>query len=273
VDNAPLHALSAGASGGNGVYAYGTGSSFPAQTWNGSNYWVDVVFTPMSITGCTPPPAANGLVAAYGFEEASGATVLDQSGNCNTGTRLGTTRVIGGKFGKALSFNGSSDWITVPDSASLDVTMGLTIEAWVNPATTPSGWSGILYKEAPSGAVYDLMANSGTSSTTGPLAQVSTTGNTWLETSSAPRLTAGTWTHVAASYDGSKGILRLYVDGTLVTSWQSSGTITTSDGVLRIGGHGLWGQYFNGLIDEVRIYNRRLFRSEIQTDMNTAVGP
>lgn len=46
VDNAPLHALASGVSGGNGVYAYGASSAFPNQTWNTFNYWVDVVFQP-----------------------------------------------------------------------------------------------------------------------------------------------------------------------------------------------------------------------------------
>ena len=44
VDNPPLHALTDGVLGGNGVYAYGTSSVFPNQTWNAANYWVDVVF-------------------------------------------------------------------------------------------------------------------------------------------------------------------------------------------------------------------------------------
>jgi hypothetical protein len=43
VDNPPLHALANGVSGGNGVYAYGSSSAFPNQTWNARNYWVDVV--------------------------------------------------------------------------------------------------------------------------------------------------------------------------------------------------------------------------------------
>jgi Domain of unknown function (DUF4082) len=46
VDNAPLHAIQNGVSGGNGVYAYGSASSFPASTYNSTNYWVDVVFAP-----------------------------------------------------------------------------------------------------------------------------------------------------------------------------------------------------------------------------------
>jgi hypothetical protein len=44
VDNGPLHALKDGVSGGNGVYAYGSTSAFPSNTFNSANYWVDVVF-------------------------------------------------------------------------------------------------------------------------------------------------------------------------------------------------------------------------------------
>ena len=51
-----------------------------------------------------------------------------------------------------------------------------------------------------------------------------------------------------------------------------TGAIKTSTGALRIGGNSIWGEYFSGSIDEVRIYNRALSAAEIQTDMNTAVG-
>jgi len=44
-DNAPLHALASGASGGNGVYLYGAGGAMPNQSFNAANYWVDVTFT------------------------------------------------------------------------------------------------------------------------------------------------------------------------------------------------------------------------------------
>ena len=57
VDNPPLHALTNGVSGGNGVYAYGTSSAFPNQTWNAANYWVDVVFQ----AGSPPPPTLTSI--------------------------------------------------------------------------------------------------------------------------------------------------------------------------------------------------------------------
>jgi hypothetical protein len=51
-----------------------------------------------------------------------------------------------------------------------------------------------------------------------------------------------------------------------------TGAITTSTGVLRIGGNSVWGEYFKGLIDEVRMYNRALSAAEVQTDMNRPIG-
>ena len=66
VDNAPLHALANGVSGGNGVYAYGASSVFPNQTWNTSNYWVDVLFQPgaaPTLTSITVTPATSTVMA------------------------------------------------------------------------------------------------------------------------------------------------------------------------------------------------------------------
>jgi hypothetical protein len=66
--------------------------------------------------------------------------------------------------------------------------------------------------------------------------------------------------------------MRLYVNGTQVASMAQTSPVLTSGSPLRIGGNYVWGEYFAGSIDEVRIYNRALTATEIQTDMNTAVG-
>ena len=73
------------------------------------------------------------------------------------------------------------------------------------------------------------------------------------------------------TYDGAT--LRLYVNGVQVSSVARTGSIATSANPLQIGGDSIYGQYFQGLIDEVRVYNRALSQAEIQTDMNTAVSP
>jgi len=77
------------------------------------------------------------------------------------------------------------------------------------------------------------------------------------------------WTHVALTYDGAA--LRLYVNGTQVSTTDLAGPMASSTNPLRIGGNSVWGEYFKGLIDEVRIYNRPLAPSEIQADMGTAI--
>ena len=63
-------------------------------------------------------------MAAYAFDEGSGTTVADVSGNGNTGTIANATWATAGKYGKALSFNGTSSRVTIPDSASLHLTSG-----------------------------------------------------------------------------------------------------------------------------------------------------
>jgi hypothetical protein len=83
-------------------------------------------------------------------------------------------------------------------------------------------------------------------------------------------LALNAWSHLASTYDGST--LRLYVNGVLVSSTAAAGSLAASSGVLRIGGNGVWPEWFAGLIDEVRVYNRALTAGEIQTDTNTAIG-
>src|SRR3954464_13073032 len=101
----------------------------------------------LNVLGTAPAQAANGLVAAYGFNEASGTAVADASGTGNAGTTSGTTWNAAGKFGSALSFNGSSASVTVPNSTSLDLNTGMTLEAWVNPSAAGGPWRTVIFKQ------------------------------------------------------------------------------------------------------------------------------
>ncbi|MBK8508350.1 MAG: PKD domain-containing protein [Candidatus Competibacteraceae bacterium] len=210
--------------------------------------------------------ASNGLVAAYNFEESAGETVIDASGRGNHGVLRGTIRVATGKFGKAASFDGIDDWITVNDSATLDLTTGMTLEAWVYPTETMSGWRSIITKEQPNGfgAAYYLAANSDVNQ---PEAAIYTAQ--WNKLYGGPLVGANQWTHLAGTYDGST--LKLYVNGTQVSSQPRTGGIDVTTGVLRIGGNDYWGEFFKGYIDEVRVYNRALNASEIVKDMSTSI--
>ncbi|HEX5474874.1 MAG TPA: N,N-dimethylformamidase beta subunit family domain-containing protein [Vicinamibacterales bacterium] len=206
-----------------------------------------------------------GLVAAYAFDEGAGTTTADQSGNGNTGTLANTTWTSTGKFGQALAFNGSNAWVTVQDSASLDLTTGMTLEAWVNP-TVQSSWRAALLKETASGLAYALY-----SSNSSRPALYLNTGGSDAGLSGIASLPLNAWSHLAATYDGST--MRLYVNGTQVSSTSKTGAMRTSTNPLRIGGDAPWGEFFAGQIDEVRVYNRALQASEIQADMVTPIAP
>jgi hypothetical protein len=79
----------------------------------------------------------------------------------------------------------------------------------------------------------------------------------------------GAWTHVALTYDGAA--MRLYVNGVLATSRATVGALQTTTSPLWIGGNSPWGEYFQGLIDDVRVYDRALSQADIQTDMGRPV--
>ena len=116
---------------------------------------VGLLFGSVSRMNAQTLPA--GLVAAYGFNEGSGSTTSDASGMSNTGTISGATWTTSGRFGNALSFNGSSNRVNINDANSLDLTTGMTLEAWVYP-TSLSGWRSVILKEQSGGLTYALYA-------------------------------------------------------------------------------------------------------------------
>lgn len=213
------------------------------------------------------------LVAAYGFNENSGTVLNDNSGNNNNGTITGPTWSASGKFGAALSFDGSNDIVDIPDASSLDLTNGMTIEAWVNPSNV-TGYKTILCKEnGTSNLAYTLAANNNTSGAANqrPNSRIRIGSNTRTVTGTS-KLTLNTWMHLACTYDGAT--MRFYQNGVQVSTFATTGNMAVTTNLLRIGGSPALGtQYFAGLIDEVRIYNRALSQAEIQTDMNSPVAP
>jgi hypothetical protein len=219
--------------------------------------------TPVNVTVSNTTQTPPGLVAAYGFNENAGVQVGDASGQGNVGTIAGATWTANGKFGSALSFDGSTSWVTIADAPSLDLTNGMTIEAWVNPASS-AGWQSVVLKETSGGLAYALY---GENNANHPSGYVHTNADMGVNGSAV--LPLNTWTHLALTYDGAT--LRMFMNGTQVGSAAVPGAAVTSSSPLRIGGDSVWGEYFSGLIDEVRIYSRALSATEIQSDMSTPI--
>lgn len=207
------------------------------------------------------------LVLALGLNEGVGAAAADVSPSANHATVSGASWTTEGKFGGALFFDGVNDWLTIADAASLDLTTAMTLEAWVRPATT-SGWDTVVLKETTGDLAYALYANDG--GQPGVPGTWIRQGNTTYSTVGPASLPVDRWTHLAAAYDGAQ--LRFYVDGTLAGAMQRTGAINATNGPLRIGGNSVWGEWFHGLIDEVRIYDVALTQAQIQSDMNTPVA-
>jgi hypothetical protein len=151
------------------------------------------------------------------------------------------TALAGG--GAALSFNGTNSYVRVADSASLRIPVMLTVEAWIRPTAVPTGHRHVVGKNnyelsvEPQGAGFKAKM------------EFSSGGN-WREVQSG-QLAINQWYHLAGTYDGSN--LRLYVNGSRVGSLTTSGNIDQTSSPLRIGAADAAGDFFRGIIDEVRI--------------------
>jgi len=192
------------------------------------------------------------------MNEGSGSVVYDYSRYRNNGQIVGANWTTG-KFGKALSFDGVDDYVEVPDSESLNITSAITISAWVYYKENPSEWPAFVSKYSSSKG-YLLWQRTNLKIAFG----------VWDESGNEHYageiiLTEG-WHHLVGVYDPSlpSDNVKLYVDGkqTGVTS-DFTGKISVSPNPLYIGR--VMDLYFNGIIDEVRIYNRALSEEEIKS--------
>jgi hypothetical protein len=199
------------------------------------------------------------LVGWWTFDEGSGNIAADSSGNGNDGTLNGPVEwTADGKVGGAMKFTGPYNYIQIQDSPSLDMTDEITIAAWINPSWT--GNNRIMQKSSGGGDnQYRLLKEWGDNM----VFHLPGLSPDRLEFPGLPPL--GEWTHLAATYDGSS--MKVYYDGVVVGEMDASGQLGTSDGTLTIGTKhetAPAGDEFNGMLDDIRIYNRALSVSEIK---------
>ena len=223
---------------------------------------IDATSIPVVLKLAAP---AEHLVGAWSFDEASGPTASDSSGHGNDGDIAGAQHTTVGMYGGALAFDTEQDAVIVPDSASLDATDGLTIEGWVRPNVLSGPLRSLAAKQGDDGLAWGLFA----AGPGGPPSGHATTAVERYAHGTAKIALTPTWTHLATTYDGSR--IRLYVNGRLVATTAQQGPLVTGSGDLTIGNNG--GDWFDGLIDEVRVYDRALSASEILTDLATPLTP
>lgn len=183
----------------------------------------------------------------------------------------------------ALSLSGSSQYVNLGTGAAVTNfgTNSFTIEGWVRPAANAGGTNVSLFRLGRSGsfsqAIVQLLAN-----TNAIAASVeTTTASTQVDTATGITIPLNTWSHFAAVADRTPGAqrLRLYVNGNLVsdvsaTVWASNPVSSTDASVLGAtrSDTGSLNAYFNGALDEVRLWSSARSQAEIQAGMNTQIA-
>jgi len=205
--------------------------------------------------------ASAELVGLWEFDEGSGAVAADSSGNNNDGAFLGNPLWVSGRSGTALEFDGD-DFLDMGDV--LTITNTITIACWVNPKglTSDDGW-------VTRQGAYAFKSNGTSARFTTPRIEDYTSVNTVLQ--------AGEWQHVAVTFraNQAEGCV-FYLNGIETDRLNHGGRQTTSrmspgGGPFLIGANE-WGQFYEGMIDGVRVYDHILTKVEILAAMEGGKG-
>jgi hypothetical protein len=202
--------------------------------------------------------APRSLVAHWTFDEGHGLIAHDTSSNSIHGTLVGDPRWVKGVpgLGVALDFDGDGDYVDCGNSSLFDLTSEITVAAWVKIRTVPANWTSIVNKGLTAWRLETLYDTS--------RMHFAITDEHYID--SDANVPADEWYHVCGTYDGAN--IRLYVDAEPATASPTaySGAIATNTYNLLIGrysGSSVTTGAWDGLIDDVRIYNYALSSREI----------
>lgn len=206
-----------------------------------------------------------GLVAYFKFEEASGRDIVDASGSEHDGETVGDADRVEGKFGKGMQFDGEASYATVP-AGTLGTFEAATMTAWVKVFAMPSTNSyNIVGMTSGPGAGFYLELYNGTLAAwqCGPNLNASLAYTAVDE-----------WHHLAAVYTGTE--ILIYIDGVQRAKGAGTNLPDVNGMPLMISGNHAetdnFGGSLDGIVDEVRIYDRALEADEIEDTMEESTG-
>ena len=232
-----------------------------------------LVMTAVLITAGTAfGDLSTGLVAHWKFDEGTGSTANDSAG-VNHGTVYGASWTTAGAVGGALQFDGAYDYVTVPDNASQQIsTNQITVSGWIKlNAEVVNTQSRIICKQELAGPPWHgwgleiFGAGYNNSGSTGNQLNWHDSNGSHVNHLSPTDLNVSQWYHVAVTDNA--GLVTIYVDGQQdYSSGSGAGIPAALNAPIQIGTTN-WNPikyyFFNGVIDELRVYNRALSREEI----------
>jgi len=195
----------------------------------------------------------SGLQGMWHFDETSGSTVEDSSGNNNDGTLVNDPEWVDGRFGNALEFDGENDYVDIGDN-NIDLGNSGTVSLWAHPRMEEGDTRGNLFEGGYSGddRLYTFMYPD--SEFEVGLGASNNIGIGWYPEMDKLYYFALVW-------DG--GEFEVYANNEKVGDGTYSGEVSTDQGNWYIGNSYFGDYYFEGLIDDVRVYDRALSESEI----------
>ncbi len=199
------------------------------------------------------------LVAYWKFDEGSGTTAVDSTGNGNDGIFVGDPKWVPGKLGGALEFDGD-DYLNCGNDPSLEIRDQITIAFWFQVEAFQNTWEAF-FSKGDSAYRVSRGGGNGDGSHLGISGTGAGGGNGWFNGPTI--ITGGDWHHFAGTFDGAEG--RIYIDGVLdATSPAAAGPINIETDPLWIGNNSQnTSRQLHGLMDDVRLYNRALRDVEI----------
>ncbi|MBL7740015.1 MAG: Ig-like domain-containing protein, partial [Chitinophagaceae bacterium] len=227
------------------------------------------------------------LIAALNFNEGIGTVATDISGNSHNGTLTNGPTWGAGRYGQGVNLDGTNDYVNIADheNFTLDPAQSYTWSGWVR-NNNFNEWSTVWSQTLNASNFFYFFAHSTTDADGGPVTNGisvywwANSGSNKLGVHSTNNvLTAGQWSYVAVTYNGTvaqASRFTIYVNGVNVTATSdisSTGTLATINPAnIRIGSNQPFGEYLNASVDEFRFYKRLLTATEIQTDMNSAIS-
>src|SRR6266550_1806832 len=217
---------------------------------------------------------SNFKLVMHAYDNAASTLVNDSTSNANDGASQQNTNAltVSGQIGRSLSYNGTSDYVNVPNAASLDTVTTLTYSFWIN----PSAFNQASFASAFGSYGATIIDRNEDGGMNGYIIGIDTTGRLWWwpagsqDKFSTATIPLNQWTHVAVTYSSSTVIM--YINGVQDSS-QSSVTPQAVTNPLRIGGKAWITGFFQGDIDEVHYSNIVRTPGWLGTEYNNQSNP